>query len=146
MIGEIMDCSFMVTQCCCLRFRFLRRACHTSYLSSIHNVTLKNCLIWCTICSHTWKSTQSELKSTLRHQCRCVAAYFLFLGDLFLPLWMCTGNPRSRETGVSCADRQRPAAVPLPAWEQGEPEQPHQESPAHHHQVQNNPRRLLWSM
>lgn len=49
---------------------------------------------------------------------------------------MCTGHPRSRETPVSCADRQRPAALPLPAWEQREPEQPHQESPAHHHQVQ----------
>lgn len=49
---------------------------------------------------------------------------------------MCTGHPRSRETAVSCADRQRPAALPLPAWEQREPEQPHQESPAHHHQVQ----------
>lgn len=51
---------------------------------------------------------------------------------------MCTGNPRSRETGVSCADWQRPAAVPLPAWEQGGPQQPHQESSAHHHQVQYN--------
>lgn len=49
---------------------------------------------------------------------------------------MGTGDPRSRETGVSCADWQRPAAVPLPAWEQGGPEQPHQESSAHHHQVQ----------
>lgn len=65
-----------------------------------------------------------------------VEAYFYLLGDLFLSV--CTGNPRSRETGVSCADWQRPAAVPLPAWEQGGPKEPLQESSAHHHQVQYN--------
>lgn len=60
-------------------------------------------------------------------------------------IWMCTGNPRPRETAVSCADRQRPAALPLPAWEQREPEQPHQEPPAHHHQVQWNSTLYLWN-
>lgn len=64
----------------------------------------------------------------------------------FLSAWMCSGDPRSREAGVSRADRQRPAAVPLPAREQREPEQPHQESPAHHHQVQHNSTLLLRNM
>lgn len=54
---------------------------------------------------------------------------------------MCAGDPGSRETSTGCVDRQRPAPVPLLAWEQAEPQQPHQESPTYCHQVA--PRRVL---
>lgn len=114
---------------------------YTSYLSYILYFIIgnfkKKCLIWCTILSRTWKLTPSAHTSSLAAILRCRSILYL-LGDLFLSVCMCTGNPRSRETGVSCADWQRPAAVPLPAWEQGGPKQPHQESSAHHHQVQYN--------
>lgn len=91
--------------------------------------------------SNTNTSIPNEQKSTLWRRCRCVEAWKWRV----VSIRMCTGNPRPRETAVSCADRQRPAALPLPAWEQREPEQPQQESPAHHHQVQWKSTLYLWN-
>lgn len=95
--------------------------------------------------SNTNTPIPNEQKSTLWRGCRRVEAYFYLIWWVSETIRMCTGNPRPRETAVSCADRQRPAALPLPAWEQREPEQPQQESPAHHHQVQWSSTLYLWN-